>query len=52
MRNLYRDSQKIIASNMLYSFDREPPRATYARWQRERASKRRSAESGSEGGLN
>ena len=28
MRNLYRDSQKLLVSNMLYSFDREHPRTT------------------------
>ena len=33
MRNLYCDSQKILASNMLYSLDREHPRTTYAHLQ-------------------
>ena len=34
MRNLYHDSQKILASNMLYSFDWEHQRTTYMHWQR------------------
>ena len=34
MRNLYCDSQKILASNTLYSFDREHLHTTYAHWQR------------------
>ena len=48
MRNLYCDSQKILASNMLYSLDREHPRTTYAHLQG--VSKRRSAVSGREEG--